>query len=117
MPVVDVQVVGELPDAANALANALGVALGSGPGHTWVRLTALPEGQYAENDAPSTDADLPVFVTVLLARPPSSAELRTQVRSVTASVAEVLGRDPDRVHVQYAPAAAGRQAFGGRLVE
>jgi len=33
------------------------------------------------------------------------------------AVAAAVGRSPERVHVQYAPAGAGRQAFGGVLVK
>jgi hypothetical protein len=34
---------------------------------------------------------------------------------ITEAIAGCLGRPPERVHVRYEPAAAGRQAFGGNL--
>jgi hypothetical protein len=62
-------------------------------------------------------SDWPVFVTVLHQRPPQGAALQQEVMALTTAIATLMQRSPERVHVQYAPAAAGRQAFGGRLVE
>ena len=122
MPIVDVELVGESEAefsaiSAEALANALGVALGSQPGHTWVRLRYLNNTCYAENLAARSQVELPVFVTVLLAHPPMELALAEQVAAVTKAVANGVGRSREVVHVQYAPAAAGRQAFGGELVQ
>jgi phenylpyruvate tautomerase PptA (4-oxalocrotonate tautomerase family) len=123
MPMIDVERV--LPDGvpaaspglAQALADEAGDALGSARGHTWVRVRALPASAYAESGMPPlADDALPVFVTVLQAHPLQGEPLADQVRTLTAALARVLRRDPSRVHVQIAPAAAGRQAFGGRLV-
>jgi phenylpyruvate tautomerase PptA (4-oxalocrotonate tautomerase family) len=123
MPILDIECVlpagstAALAGAAQRLADTAGRALGSKPGHTWVRLRMLDATAYAENDA-TLDADgLPVFVTVLHAHVPQGAALTAQVNALTQAVAESLGVDAQRVHVQMAPAAAGRQAFGGRLVE
>lgn len=122
MPIVDVEVVAPVEEPASpslvvsALASALGQVFGSAPGHTWVRLRVLPASCYAENDSPVTTEALPVFVTVLAARPAEGAALQAQVLAVTQCVAASLGKSPERVHVAYAPAASGRQAFGGRLV-
>jgi len=63
------------------------------------------------------EGELPAFVTILHAHPPAGAALAAEVLAVTSAVANCLGRPAERVHVQYAPAAAGRQAFGGKLVE
>ena len=122
MPIVDVELVSESEaefsaTSAEALANALGAALGSQPGHTWVRLRYLNNMCYAENLAARSQIELPVFVTVLLAHPPVDLELAKQVAAVTKAVANGVGRSMEVVHVQYAPAAAGRQAFGGELVQ
>jgi phenylpyruvate tautomerase PptA (4-oxalocrotonate tautomerase family) len=122
MPVVDVEIVtanepDAAPPSAAALASALGRVFGSPPGRTWVRLRSLAASDYAENDAPIADRDLPVFVTVLHAHLPRGAELAGEVTAITDTVAGVLRIAPARVLVQYAPAAAGRQSFGGRLVE
>lgn len=120
MPVVDVEIVGDADGAgspAQALADALGAVFASPAGRTWVRVRRLAADAYAENALPVQADALPVFVSVLHAHPPSGAALAAQAAAVTAAVARVLGRDPVRVHVQFAPVAAGRQAFGGRLVE
>lgn len=124
MPIIDVERV--LPDGLTAappglaqlLADEAGHALGSARGHTWLRLRALPASAYAESGTPlRADDALPVFVTVLQAHPLQGEALAEQVRSLTAALAAVLRCDPGRVHVQIAPPAAGRQAFGGRLVQ
>ena len=122
MPIVDIELVCQ-SDAefsaisARALADALGRAMASEAGHTWVRLHLLGSQAYAENDVSVDTADLPVFVTVLQAKLPAFPELAAEVKAITEAVAACVGRSLERVHVQYAPAAAGRQAFGGRLVE
>jgi phenylpyruvate tautomerase PptA (4-oxalocrotonate tautomerase family) len=121
MPIVDVELVGDGEPAtgslsAATLADTLGGIFGSAPGRTWVRLRGLPPSGYAENGVEVTSAGLPVFVTVLHARPPEGAARAAEVLAVTRAVADWARRDPQRVHVQYAPAAAGRQAFGGTLV-
>lgn len=123
MPIVDVQIVcKEGADAqpaapAQALADQLGQVFGSGPGRTWVRIHTLPDRAYAENHIRVEDAGLPAFVTILHAHPPAGEALVVEVLAISAAVASWLGRPVERVHVQYAPAGAGRQAFGGRLVE
>jgi phenylpyruvate tautomerase PptA (4-oxalocrotonate tautomerase family) len=122
MPIVDVELVCS-PHApasgvsARALADALGAVFGSAPGHTWVRVRVLASADYAENGVDVAAAGLPAFVTVLHARPPAGAALAAEASAVTEAIARCIGRTPARVHVQYAPAGAGRQAFGGRLVD
>lgn len=122
MPILDVEpVVGEDhtldPSLAQRLADAAAVVFGSAPGRVWVRLRPLPAAQYAENAsvAAGADADLPVFVTVLHAHPPAGDARANEAALLTAAVAQAIGRAAERVHVQYAPPGAGRQAFGGRL--
>ena len=125
MPIIDVELVCQTEAqfcavSASALADALGTALGSVAGRTWVRKRFLDINAYAENQVSvvgTTAADLPVFVTVLLSHPPTGSERDIEVKTITAVVAACVGRSPNCVHVQYAPAAAGRQAFGGRLVQ
>jgi hypothetical protein len=81
-----------------------------------VRLHGLPATQYAENGAPPARDDLPVFVTVLRATLQVKADFRAELAAVTVAVAQGVGRRPGRVPVQYAPPAAGRQAFGDSAV-
>ena len=123
MPIIDVEMV--LEDAAaappstlaRALADAIGRTLGSAPGCTWVRLRSLPAAHYAENDALLGADEWPVFVTVLHAHPPTGDALAAEAAALTAVTARTIGCPPARVHVQYAPPGAGRQAFGGHFVE
>ena len=122
MPILDIELVqpdGALsPSAAltQALADAAGRALGAAPGRTWLRLRTLPAAHYAENETTVAADELPVFATVLHAHPPQGDALAAEAAALTQALAAGLGRSPQRVHVQYAPAAAGRQAFGGVLV-
>jgi phenylpyruvate tautomerase PptA (4-oxalocrotonate tautomerase family) len=104
------------PDVAQALADAIGRALESPPGQTWVRVASLARDRYAENEATVDAAQLPVFVTILKKQIPPPAELAGEVTALTEAVAQVVGRPAACVHVEYAPAAAGRLAFGGTLV-
>jgi phenylpyruvate tautomerase PptA (4-oxalocrotonate tautomerase family) len=122
MPIVDVELVCESEVEFNAvssraIANAVGSVFHSPPGRTWVRLRFVNSAHYAENNVSVSNEELPVFVTVLHARPPVAAALAAEVSALTTIVAQVIGRPAERVHVQYAPAAVGRQAFGGQLVE
>ena len=103
--------------SAQDLADDLGDIFRSPPGRTWVRLVALDTRQYAENRSALEKGDLPAFVTVLHARPPEGAARVEEVMAITQAVARVIRRAPEHVHVRYAPAATGRQAFGGKLVE
>lgn len=117
MPIVDIELVGRAgeslpPDLAQALADALGQALGSEPGLVWVRLRTLPQAHYAEN---RVTAPSPVFVNVLLGRHPEGDELRAQMRSVAKAVADACGTPMQNVHVLLEPPAKGRIAFGGEL--
>jgi phenylpyruvate tautomerase PptA (4-oxalocrotonate tautomerase family) len=122
MPIVDIEMVCSTPEdfaAASAaqLASALGEVFKTPAGRTWVRLHLLQSSCYAENDAPLSPQELPVFVTVLHAHPPQNDARAKEVMEVTRCIASCVERPPERVHVQYEPAAAGRQAFGGRLVQ
>lgn len=122
MPIVDIEIVcvsvaDSGATSARALADALGETFGSQPGRTWVRLHYLDSRDYAENAVELIALELPVFVTVLHAHPPDGAARETEAMAVTKVVAKCIGCPPDRVHVQYAPPAAGRQAFGGTLLE
>lgn len=122
MPIVDIEFVGGPDDApppslAQAVADAAGPIFGTAPGGTWVRLRMLAAAQYAESALAVAPAERPVFVTVTRRALPDRGALTAEVAALTAAVARILQRPPARVHVEYAPAAAGRIAFGGTLVE
>lgn len=120
MPIVTVQIVCAAGEAlatstAQELADRIGTALQAAPGHVWVRLECLGRESYAENHAALGDAELPVFVTVLLHEQPRGDALRAQALAVATAVANGTGRPPGRVHVLFDPPGAGRVAFGGVL--
>jgi phenylpyruvate tautomerase PptA (4-oxalocrotonate tautomerase family) len=120
MPIVTVEVVAGadgviLHGLAQLLADAIGSALKSPPGQTWVRVRSIARDQYAENETALDAAQLPVFVTVLKKQTSQRADLEREVAALTAAVAKVVVRPPTCVHIEYAPAAAGRLAFGGVL--
>lgn len=122
MPIVDIEFVCESERefgtvSTQSIADALGRVFATPPGRTWVRLRFLDSNAYAENDVTVGALELPAFVTVLHARPPVGAARHAEVVAITAAVAMCLARSAERVHVRYAAAGAGRQAFGGRLVE
>jgi phenylpyruvate tautomerase PptA (4-oxalocrotonate tautomerase family) len=118
MPVVDVELVGATgvtAELSQRLADAIGAALDSRQGGTWVRVRELPRDHYAENGGLDDDVH-PVFVTVLERTRPQGDALAERVARVTAAVAEVTARDAEHVHVLFEADAAGRLAFGGRVV-
>jgi phenylpyruvate tautomerase PptA (4-oxalocrotonate tautomerase family) len=122
MPIVDVELVCSSEAefravSAAAVAQAAGEALGSPVGRTWVRLRYLGNSCYAENGCALSEVELPVFVTILHAQPPVGAALSAELSAITQAIAKALARPVERVHIQYAPAGAGRQAFGGHLVQ
>ena len=122
MPIVDVELVADsssvvAPGLAQSLADAVGRTLQSPPGQTWVRLRVLERDQYAENESCLETTELPVFVTVLKRALPEGAELAGEIMALAGAIAQVTGRAMSCVHIEYAPAAAGRLGFGGRLVE
>ena len=121
MPIIDVEIVEAAgtprgAGLAQVLGNELGRVLGAAPGGVWLRLRWLPADDYAENHSSPRALEHPVFVEVQQRQPPEGARLTSEVMAITDAVARVLQRPPERVHVCYGPAAAGRQAFGGRLV-
>ena len=118
MPVVDVELVCESEVelgtvSARAIADAVGGVFPAARPH--VGATALLTAALREGDVAVSNMELPVFVTVLHARPPAAAALVAEIAALTTTVARIIGRPAERVHVQYAPAAAGRQAAGGHL--
>ncbi len=122
MPIIDVEIVGRAPldgehQLAQRLATRAAAILTPGrEGACWVRLRQLKRACYAEDGGSPPSGAEPVFVTLLLASPPEGPERQAQAEALTAAMAEAIGRPPDKVHLLYALPAAGRIAFGGRLV-
>lgn len=122
MPIIDVELVCVSQKAFNAvsaqsLAQAAARVFGTAPARTWVRKRFLPSKDYAENDCVLADDSLPVFVSVLLAHALSESEREIQIAALTEAIAKCVQRPTDHVHVEYAPPARGRLAFGGQLVK
>ncbi len=120
MPILEVEIVGAagaedgIEGLAARLAEAAGLALGARPGGTWVRLRFLAPEHYAESGGAGDVR--PVFVRVLERAVPDHDRLATRIEALTVALAEACGRPPGNVHVLYEPPAAGRMAFGGKLV-
>lgn len=122
MPIIDIQFVltrtESLPEGlAQRLVDRLGPVLAVPPGRLWLRLQVLPASQYAENESPVPDAELPVFVTVMHATSPAGEALKAEAMAVAQAVADVVAKGRTQVHVEYAPSGAGRMAFGGTLLQ
>jgi len=119
MPILDIEIVSDrgepLPaETTQALADQLGLAFGAEAGRVWVKVRTLPREQYAENGG---GAPMPVFVTVTASTAPTGEELKSRIGAITDAVAHITDRPRDNIHVEFLPAARGRIAFGGRLVE
>jgi len=119
MPILDVELVAEVvpAGAAQALADAVGAVFGTPAGETWVRLRALAPAAYAESAGGGQPDTRPVFVTVTRRHLPARPALVQEIAALTHAIAGVVCRPPEQVHIEYAPPAAGRVAFGGKLVE
>lgn len=122
MPILDVQLVGDVPGPERAglarrLAEGAAEVLGSRPAGTWVKVSFLPRADYAENGGGPDASIAPVFVRLLLRVVPEGDARAAQAQALTLTIAAACARSPDDVHVLYEPAAAGRIAFGGQLVE
>lgn len=121
MPLVEIELIGgasaePAPNLARAFADALGAIFRSAPAQTWVRVRALPATSYAENGVDAPPGAQAVFVAITKRTLPDSAALEREAAEVAAAVGRICARPPERVHVIYEPPAAGRVAFGGRLV-
>ena len=122
MPIVTVELVVETdrsvePRLAQSIADAVGGALDSPPGQTWVRVHTLGRHEYAENARSVQPHQLPVFVTILKRQVPVGAQLHAEVEALTQAIALAVGRPASCVHVEYAPPAVNRLSFGGKLVQ
>ena len=121
MPIVDVRPVvsasQHLPaDSAQVIADSVAHVLSADAGRVWVRIIELAKDSYAENREIIDDNDLPVFVRVLHSDWPEEGARVQEAKALAEAVAASLGRQVERVHIEYAPPGRGRIAFGGKLV-
>jgi hypothetical protein len=77
----------------------------------------LSQEHYAENGGGPDLALQPVFIHVLKAAIPAESELQAEAAALAAAVARACKRHLENVHILYDPPAAGRIAFGGRLLK
>jgi len=122
MPILDIEIVlrpGERLRAGLAaeIADRAGEIFGTPKGRTWVKLHPIRPEHYAENGAGPDNEISPVFVSVLRARLPEPEPMQTEVTFLIETIALACARPPGNVHIIYQPAAAGRVAFGGKVVE
>jgi phenylpyruvate tautomerase PptA (4-oxalocrotonate tautomerase family) len=121
MPILDIEIIAsgsELnlpPSLAQSLADEVAKVFGGSQGTVWVKLRVMPSALYAE-DHGKPQGVYPVFVTVLKARRPEGDALEDEISRLTGVFAKVLERPEENIHIFYQPDAAGRVAFGGRLV-
>jgi len=121
MPILTVEIVlRERETLAPGLARSLAVKAGevfeSSPGRTWVRLSALPAQQYAEDGEFTAGAVAPVFVTVVKALVPDPETMQREAARLAEEFAPLCGRPAENIHITYEPPALGRIAFGGKLL-
>jgi len=120
MPILTVHVVGspkDFPeDLAQRIADGAGHALHSRPQGTWVRQAFVPPEHYAENDGVE-EGITPILVSLIQSEVPHAETLREQLAKVTDAISSASGIPSRNVHIMVEPAAKGRIAFGGNLVE
>jgi phenylpyruvate tautomerase PptA (4-oxalocrotonate tautomerase family) len=120
MPILDVQIVGPVPEEtrtglAQRIADSAGDVLRSPPQGTWVRLHLISEADYAENGGRTQDTGRPVLVSILRSEMPEHGALAEEVLRLSSAIAEACARPVMNVHLIYEVAGKGRVAFGGRL--
>jgi phenylpyruvate tautomerase PptA (4-oxalocrotonate tautomerase family) len=86
-------------------------------GSTWVKLRAIPSGNYAENGAGVAPDAYPVFVTILKRQLPQADIIHNEVARLTDAIAAICNRQSENVHIVYEPDGKGRIAFGGKIVQ
>lgn len=121
MPILSVEIVSGPGQAipgglVTAIADAAGRVFKALPGELWVRLNELDHEHYAENGTADATRIFPVFVRVLMASLPPEAELGREASALATAIARACGRPVESVHIVYEPPAAGRIAFGGKLL-
>ena len=120
MPLVEIEIIGEMtvpePGLPSILADELGLLFGSATGGTWVRLRKLPKSHYAENGVVHPLGADAIFVKITHRKLPGIESLKVEARSISEIIAKACERRTEQVHVIYEPSGIGRIAFGGNLV-
>jgi phenylpyruvate tautomerase PptA (4-oxalocrotonate tautomerase family) len=122
MPILDVEIVGPIPDEVRAglaarIADAAAAVLSSPPHGTWVKLRFIDAREYAENGGGPTSGVEPVLVSILQAKPLSGPALAEQAARLTTAIATACRRPAQNVQIVFQAPAAGRVSFGGKLIE
>jgi len=121
MPILNIEIVAAdstlhlPPQLTQSLADQVAQVLDALPGRVWVKVRVIPSTQYAENGG-VPEGMYPVFVTVLRSSVPEGSALVNEIAQLTQVIANSLNRPATNVHIYYQPDAAGRVAFGGKLV-
>ncbi len=121
MPILDIEIVAPdstlhlPPQLTQSLADQVAQVFDAPPGSVWVKVRVTPSTQYAENGG-MPEGVYPVFVTVIRSRVPEGSALENEIAQLTQVIANTLNRPATNVHILYQPDAAGRVAFGGKLV-
>ena len=84
---------------------------------TWVKVESQPRAHYAENGATPTDMVYPTFVEVLKAKLAEPEVLAVEADEIAVIVSGVLSCPKENTHILYLSEAAGRIAFGGKLLD
>jgi len=120
MPILQIDIVGEEEqfrrDLAQLIADKVGEALHSREQGTWVRLEFVPPHLYAENGC-RDERQQPVIASLIQSVNPEQHLLVHQIVAITGAIAEATQIPSENVHLIVEPAATGRVAFGGTLVE
>ena len=121
MPILNVEIITRhkehfRPELASELANRTGEIFRSGPGETWIKIVFIAKENYAETDSTSENI-YPVFVSVLKEKLPSPESMQAEVSKLTEVISKICDRPTENVHIIYLPKAAGRIAYGGKIVQ
>ncbi len=99
------------------LCDAIGQAMGSRQAGTWLKVSYLSRGQYAENQELLVPDIRPVFAYIIRAELLPNAQLQEEAQRLAAVIGQHLDRPQQNIHIIYEPEGKGRIAFGGQLVE
>jgi phenylpyruvate tautomerase PptA (4-oxalocrotonate tautomerase family) len=103
-------------DAVQRLADAAGKVFDTPPGKTWVKINPVPRNYWAENKVTLDSYVGPVIVNILKRRVPPPDLIEVEVTELTRTIAGILDRPHEHVHLKYESDAIGRVAYGGKLV-